>query len=90
MRQQAQRNRAEFKLPVILSKLAGLPLRILCVLCDAAIKVIHCHIFGLSAEMLRNIGLCHGTAALLKFDQTHTTGKNKPSLVSAPSQTKVS
>ena len=33
------------------------------------------------------IDLCHGTAALLKFDQTqiiHTTGKNKPSLVSAP------
>ena len=32
--------------------------------------------------------LCLGTAALLKFDQTHkyikhTTGKNKPSLVSA-------
>ena len=33
------------------------------------------------------IDLCHGTAAQLKFHQTqikHTTGKNKPSLVSAP------
>ena len=31
------------------------------------------------------IVLCHGTAALLKFDQTQkNTGKNKPSLVSAP------
>ena len=36
---------------------------------------------------LGSVDLCHGTAALLKFDQTqikHTTGKNKPSLVSAP------
>ena len=36
---------------------------------------------------MKILDLCQGTASLLKFYQTwikHTTGKNKPSLVSAP------
>ena len=54
-----------------------------CAPCKVSNVIRWCHYASIFVSLDIAIDVCHGTAALLKFDQT-IIGKNKPSSVSAP------